>query len=57
MAVKATVSIHKVRVKESFTSTLTRLNSFQGKYPKEFEDFLKNDDIKRSLKTLSSYLN
>jgi len=56
MAVKATVSVHKGRVKESLTTTLTRVISFQGKYPKEFEEFLKKPDIIRSLKTLSSYL-
>jgi len=56
MAIKATATIHKTRVKESLTSVLTRIISFQGKYPKDFEDFLKKEDIKRSLKTLSSYL-
>lgn len=57
MAVKATVSIHKARIKESLASVLIRLTSFQSKYPVEFETFLKKDEIKRNLKTLSSYLN
>lgn len=56
MAVKATASVHKSRVRESLISVLTRITSFQGKYPKELEEFLKKDDVKRSLKTLSSYL-
>jgi len=56
MAVKATANIHKTRVKESLSTTLTRLISFQAKYPKEFEEFIKKDEIKRTLKTISSYL-
>ncbi len=56
MAVKATVNVHKVRVEESLKSVLTRIMKFQGAYSKEFEEFIKRDDIKRALKTISSYL-
>ncbi len=56
MAVKATEKIHRGRVKESLASSLTRIINYQGKFPKEFEVFLKQADVIRSLKTLSSYL-
>ena len=56
MAIKATVSIHKVRVEESLNTTLTRLSSFHSKYPEEFEEFIRKSKIKRALKILSSYL-
>jgi len=57
MAIAATEKIHRGRVKESLTSSLTRMTSYQGKYPKEFEAFLKQPEVIRSLKILSSYLN
>jgi hypothetical protein len=57
MATKATVNMHKARVQESFQALITRITKFQNNYSKEFEEFIKKDDIKRALKTISSYLN
>lgn len=47
---------YKIRVKDSMASTISRLVDFQRKFPAKFEEFLKTAEVRRNLKTISSYL-